>query len=1169
MRRLWMNFDSVPGKWRLGISSLLTVALVMLVVVAVMVKAQTQAQRDIAVVDDVTDLGPDVVIMDELQELYTTVPFEHRLHAQMAEMWGGCETCHHRHPNPSAPNITISDIPHNQDESAEIPACKSCHMIGVGEPSEDIRMPFLKGAYHRQCLNCHRDWSGANNCNICHKPISGEDGLFLIPEPTADDVLGRMHPPIKEPVEKVYSVRFKPVAGELAMFRHEEHVKRFGLTCVECHYQDSCASCHSPQAEIGTHKVLQAARTWQESHDPCIGCHMDQACSHCHYSEGKSQPARFEHRSTGQTLDDDHKDIECRRCHKQPHFRDRVTCTEADCHNPELVINYPNDKPGPIVETAIRENLAIIKVKSPVAVQLSNPTIIKSIPRELQRWRLHINNYSLAMNSKNMEKKYAIVETAPVPKLVNDAASESVPELAAAPINVVKMADCTTPECHANLKNTNFVHGPVNVNACDSCHLLVEPVSHKFELQRNKEDLCTYCHEFDADVMPFLHEPVARGECLGCHDTHGGNSHGLLREDTVIGLCDRCHESVTETHDYLHTPVKNGDCLSCHPPHASLYPKLLNSVGPDLCLTCHTEFDRLYSQVKYTHKAVEKGCFACHDAHGSAHPLSLAYELTDLCRSCHDAVDKSLTQDTYQHSVTTSERACLNCHTPHGSDLAAMLNDLPINSCMECHDKAVETADGRVIEGVPEISDPKMMMHGPLKEGLCSGCHTPHASNQPHLLGSAIAGNFYEYFSPAKYELCFGCHNSQIAEGVIGTEVTNFRNGELNLHYLHVRGQLWGRNCLVCHLPHASTQAPHLRDTVPFGKWQVPINFLKTETGGSCAAGCHYSFAYDRVNPAPLTMRSISQLAVEDMPTNWAREIRFDTFDIHNQKIQIPLSDRPSVLIFLRPDTETQADVFSLLAAARGGEGDKIQTVLIISGSEACNFGEALDDAQTGFDIPVCVDEELNLCNELDVHAWPFVLLVNHEGTEVVRLGGPAASLALRLPAYIQWVVNSDGKTIPPDMLHDDSHPLIVTDGSARQQRWYEQRSRKLLELGNVKAAQDIIDTGLRHYPDDWELQILKIEVLIASDQVKQAVKMYDQLAPDTALPASQKAVLNARLLIAQKYWDEAKLTLLELVAKDPQLAPAYFLLGQIYEHDQDWQKASEAYRLASEATRH
>ena len=46
--------------------------------------------------------GPDVVMLRELADKFEPVPFNHRVHARMADMWDGCLTCHHRPPHPKA-----------------------------------------------------------------------------------------------------------------------------------------------------------------------------------------------------------------------------------------------------------------------------------------------------------------------------------------------------------------------------------------------------------------------------------------------------------------------------------------------------------------------------------------------------------------------------------------------------------------------------------------------------------------------------------------------------------------------------------------------------------------------------------------------------------------------------------------------------------------------------------------------------------------------------------------------------------------------------------------------------------------------------------------------------------------------------------------------------------
>src|SRR4051812_12702556 len=154
--------------------------------------------------------------MDELAALYEPVPFDHQSHAKMSEMWDGCETCHHRKPNPATRPV---DLPatRTQSDSAAIPKCSHCHEASV--EGVELRRPSLKAAYHRQCLNCHREWTGENACTVCHAP---RNGTVATTAPAKDDIAGRMHPPIPEPLDTYFRARFAPVAGSNVMFRHGE-----------------------------------------------------------------------------------------------------------------------------------------------------------------------------------------------------------------------------------------------------------------------------------------------------------------------------------------------------------------------------------------------------------------------------------------------------------------------------------------------------------------------------------------------------------------------------------------------------------------------------------------------------------------------------------------------------------------------------------------------------------------------------------------------------------------------------------------------------------------------------------------------------------------------------------------------------------------------------------
>lgn len=287
-------------------------------------------------------IAPDVVTIGTLSDIYEPVVFNHERHAQMSQMGNGCIDCHHY----TAKGLT--------------PACQTCHggTANVG----NLRQPGLRGAYHRQCLGCHREWTGEASCGECHaerRPgatatVTGEDA----------DIVGRKHPTLHPQAMYLYE------AGELppVTFHHSDHAGRFGLTCSDCHQKESCSSCHNTSTHV--------PRTRTEPHEDCARCHQDRidndcaschsetplpnfnharrsgfdlatyhealtcnqcheggdfgglnaSCNTCHAKDWK--PENFDHKRTGAVLDDLHLEVECSECHAG--FGEKATCT--GCH---------------------------------------------------------------------------------------------------------------------------------------------------------------------------------------------------------------------------------------------------------------------------------------------------------------------------------------------------------------------------------------------------------------------------------------------------------------------------------------------------------------------------------------------------------------------------------------------------------------------------------------------------------------------------------------------------------------------------------------------------------------------------------------------------------------------------------------------------------------------
>lgn len=468
--------------------------------------------------------------------------------------------------------------------------------------------------------------------------------------------------------------------------------------------------------------------------------------------------------------------------------------------------------------------------------------------------------------------------------------------------------DCTTSGCHAKEIGYAFLHAPVAAGACDVCHKRADEAKHTFTLRHEGEALCNFCHIGKTDNAGLhVHKPVEEGKCIGCHNPHGSVQRRLIKANSTSEMCLSCHTTLLEGRPHVHSPIARGDCLGCHKAHTSVLPKLMVEEGKALCLRCHenvghpsvpgapaatspktaetppTDGPRVLAAGSHdgplqgtptaapagndpappppdpsaqpsfiVHKPLEGDCTQCHEQHASKEPALLKQPVTGLCTSCHEPIATAIAGASVKHSAVTVDRACLNCHTPHTSTDQNLLRSVSTKLCLECHKAAVKRVDGSVVPSVASMMEKGHHLHGPLVEGLCTGCHEVHGGSHRALLAKEYSQNFYQPFNNDAYALCFSCHKRELATEQTTNSATGFRNGEQNLHYVHVIGPGDnGRSCRSCHATHSAVNDRQLRESTPFGQWEIPIKFTKTDNGGTCAAGCHQSRTYDRVTAVP------------------------------------------------------------------------------------------------------------------------------------------------------------------------------------------------------------------------------------------------------------------------------------------------------------------------------
>ncbi len=285
---------------------------------------------DMITVQQSPEKGPDVVTLDEIQKDYLPVIFSHRVHSQMSEMSGGCATCHH------------------YNTSGPIQPCKNCHE--ANRKREDISKPDLKGAYHRLCMDCHRQWSHSTNCTSCHE-LKSKNNLAS-QEKKVKEISGKIHPKVNEPTKVVFNTNSPK--GKFVTFYHNEHTKLFSIDCVNCHKNENCIKCHDVTKKTSVPSTIKSKVSFNEQHQKCFTCHGNDPCTKCHMNK-EMQP--FDHAVTaGWKLNKFHKDLECQKCHGNTNKFAKLDNTCTSCHKNFVAGKFKHEITGVKLSEVHAEN---------------------------------------------------------------------------------------------------------------------------------------------------------------------------------------------------------------------------------------------------------------------------------------------------------------------------------------------------------------------------------------------------------------------------------------------------------------------------------------------------------------------------------------------------------------------------------------------------------------------------------------------------------------------------------------------------------------------------------------------------------------------------------------------------------------------------------------------
>ncbi len=307
---------------------------------------------------------------------------------------------------------------------------------------------------------------------------------------------------------------------------------------------------------------------------------------------------------------------------------------------------------------------------------------------------------------------------------------------------------------------------------------------------------CTDCHDGQADTPTYVspHRALAESvhaqlDCTDCHasinldqiDASSPRPHGDEVESVESDLCTECHEDDAESYQ-SHGRLKIGSdpdiprCWDCHGTHdilpSSERRSHVHRVNlPSTCRACHTDVDlvtkhdvlrdapiKLYQNSVHG-RATSKGIYVaaiCSDCHAaksddgtrtSHRILSAAdsgssifhFAIPETCGQCHKSVTKDYLEGIHGELVlrgAVDSPVCTTCHGEHGiispddpgSPVSAAR--LAEETCAPCHESAVlnekyGVPSGKLRKYVDTYHGLKAKA-GDVHVANCSSCHGAH-----------------------------------------------------------------------------------------------------------------------------------------------------------------------------------------------------------------------------------------------------------------------------------------------------------------------------------------------------------------------------------------------------------------------------------------------------------
>jgi predicted CXXCH cytochrome family protein len=326
-----------------------------------------------------------------------------------------------------------------------------------------------------------------------------------------------------------------------------------------------------------------------------------------------------------------------------------------------------------------------------------------------------------------------------------------------------------------------------------------------------------------------LESPVTAADDIGAVDGSSDRRGRLVFAAILLLLLLLCtittvvQTLVSRTPDQIRSITRNIECLQCHTEliPAMSKPSVHNPFLLKGCTACHTPhgkivqktviagavqtWERTKTLVEWIPLKMVLDVFYSSETTATETPggrvksvtedrvkgetSNLVLPADELCWMCHGNLGPGLSM-AYPHSPF-KEGFCTNCHNPHASDFRALLVQDERDLCVTCHPIGPELA--------------RKQVHPPVEGRYCLNCHSPHASEYRGILVDN------------QRDLCFQCHPSV---------------APLSLKPVQHNPFLYD-NCTGCHEPHGSDYTP----------------LLISEQPGICYT-CHPDISQDFLKPS-------------------------------------------------------------------------------------------------------------------------------------------------------------------------------------------------------------------------------------------------------------------------------------------------------------------------------